>query len=148
MALASSGARASRVLHPGLATSAAAASTMRSGPPGDDASSRIATPLPQRSRRIPKPTGPSPKTPARTAHASRSSSLGSWAGGGTAAAGASLAVPVTSAPTGPAVPTPSTSAHLDGRKPHVGRAVPRGLRQVLVADDGRTGEIRDRAGDP
>ena len=52
---ASAGARASRAPLPGRSRSAAAISTMRSGPPGEDASRRIATPLPYRSSRTPKP---------------------------------------------------------------------------------------------
>ena len=54
---------------------------------------------------------------------------------GPAAAGTTFGGIETFTPTGPAVPTPSTSARLGGREPHVGRAVPGGLGQVVVADD-------------
>ena len=61
---------------PARPASASPASTIRSGPPGAEASRRIATPLPYRSSRTPNPTGPRPSTPARTAQASRSAGVG------------------------------------------------------------------------
>ena len=81
-------------------------------PPGEDASYRMASPLPYRASRAAKPTGPSPCTAASTVHASRSSSVGAQdrADAADATAAGADGTPesgATSPPTGPDSPTPS-----------------------------------------
>ncbi len=79
----------------------------------------------------PNPTGPSPRTPARTAHASRSASVGAGAVSVHDVARCSTSVPTVRLAHRSGDPTPSISVRLDSRQPHVGRAVPGGLIEVL-----------------
>src|ERR1700693_4995827 len=116
---------------------------MRATPPGDDASRRIASPLPYRRSSAEKPTGPIPRTPAITAHASRSSvgRLGRKAASKVCSGpiGPATWIPISAwvsmgrAPTGPDPPTPSTSAGLGRGQPHVRRAEPCRLVEGLGA---------------
>ena len=147
IAVASSGVRSARPRRASV-PSASAAATSRAGPPFEPASRRISTALPYRRSSCPKPTGPMPRTPARTAQACRSSIPG--VGG---AVGPCAGVRVSSAwceaaPIGPSTPTPSMSARLDGREPHVGRPIPGRFVEVIGLDRRGAREIGDRPCDP
>src|SRR5688500_12891727 len=65
-------------------------------------------------------------------------------GAGGVGVGSSAAV----TPVGPVALTPSTSHHLGGGEPHVGRPEPGRLIEVPCAAGGTPGEIRDRACNP
>ena len=109
IAAASSGVRSASARRASV-PSASAAATSRAGPPLEAASAGSRPRCPYRRRSAPKPTGPSPWTPARTAQASRSSIPGVDGAVGPCAGVRASSAWCEAAPIGPSTPTPSISA--------------------------------------
>ena len=99
----------------------------------------------------PNDTGPTPSTPARTTHASRSAALRPPLAGDLprrVSAGGAVAVRARSRPSGPPRPMPEHQPASRERGPLGRRPEPRRLVEVRRRHHRRAVEVRDRPGDP